>query len=60
MVEHKHVPDKADAKIWSEITRRWASAGGESLAALSASLQSSTKSNPLGRLKPEEAAEKAR
>ncbi len=59
MNDRKHVPDKADAKIWSEITRRWASAGGESLAALSASLQASTKSNPLGKIKPEESAGKA-
>ena len=58
MTDQKHVPDKADAKIWSDITRRWASAGGESLSALSASLRASNKSNPLGQLKADDPARK--
>ena len=54
MSGHKSPPLKPNEKAWSEITRKWAAAGGESIQALSASLRVSSKSNPLGLLKPDD------
>ncbi len=59
MSEHKPPPLKPDPSAWAAITRKWASAGGESLAALSASLNASSKTNPLGQLKADDPVRKS-
>ena len=60
MPEQKSSPPlKPNEKVWSEITRKWAAAGGESVAASSASLRASSKSNPLGLLKADDPVRKA-
>lgn len=54
MPDQKKPPLKSDPKVWSDITRKWAAAGGESLQALNASLHASSKKNPLGLLNPDD------
>ncbi len=57
--QKKPSPAKPDPTAWADITRKWAAAGGESLQALKASLEASSKSNPLGQLSPDDPARKA-
>ena len=45
-------PLQPNAEKWSNLSRAWGAAGAESLAALSVSLQKSSKSNPNGLLDP--------
>ena len=47
-----------NAEAWAKISQHWGAAGGESLAALDASLRKSGKANPAGRLEADHPARK--